>query len=176
MSNSFDNKIKEGLENFEMPYDAGAWAQLAEQLPVTGGAASGGSQFGWKAVAVIAVLVTTVATAWYMTDNKEIAETGFAPIERTEKVADKKKDAPVEVSINIEEEATGEITEVATPEKPEQIVIKSASEESTERKSEQLADEAKSVKPAHEDTQVTPWKNRINLIMLRQFLILKKSS
>ena len=156
MSNPFDNKIKEGLENFEMPYDAGAWAQLAEQLPVAGGAASGRSQFGWKAVAVIAVFVTTVATAWYLTDTKKIAESEPAPIEKIQKIVDKKKDASVGVSINSKEEASDETTEVATPEKPEQTVIEAASEESTERKSQQLADEAKSVEPAHEDTRVAP--------------------
>jgi gliding motility-associated-like protein len=160
MSNPLDNKIKESLENFEMPYDAGAWAQLAEQLPAAGGAASGGSQFGWKAVAVIAVLVTTVATAWYMSDTKEIAESEPAPIEKTEKVADKKKDAPVEVSINSKEEATDEVAVEQTPVKSEQnlaeVSNKKSITEPAEIKAEQLADEAKSIEPAHEDTQVAP--------------------
>lgn len=82
MSNPFDNKIKESLENFEMPYDAGAWAQMAEQLPTAGGAAAGSSQFGWKAVALVAVIATTVATAWYLTNDNEIVSENAIAIEQ----------------------------------------------------------------------------------------------
>lgn len=79
MNNPFDNKIKESLENFEMPYDAGAWTALEQQLPAaTGGAAGAG--LGWKAVAVVAVIATTVATALYLNqDNEPLVD--MVPIE-----------------------------------------------------------------------------------------------
>ena len=82
MSKPLDNKIKESLENFEMPYDAGAWAQMAEQLPPAGGAATGSSQFGWKAVALIAVIGTTIGTAFYLADNNEVVSENASAIEQ----------------------------------------------------------------------------------------------
>mgnify|MGYP002628643407 CR=1 FL=1 len=84
MNNPLDNKIKESLENFEMPYDAGAWAELAQQLPAAGTATSaGGSQIGWKAAALVAVLATTIATAWYFTNTDKTVITEDVAIEQT---------------------------------------------------------------------------------------------
>lgn len=54
MSNKFDDKIKEALENFEMPYDAGAWAQLEQQLPASSPPPA--SNRFWKIAAAIAVI------------------------------------------------------------------------------------------------------------------------
>jgi len=84
MSNSFDNKIKESLENFEMPYDANAWAEFEKQLPQSSGATTGGSQFGWKAVALVAVLATSVATIWYLNSYKEVVIADSAVVEQVE--------------------------------------------------------------------------------------------
>ena len=70
MSNSFDNKIKEILEKFEMPYDATAWAELEKQLPKSSGApAEGGTKSGLKVAALFALVATTVCTIWYI--NKD---------------------------------------------------------------------------------------------------------
>ena len=54
MSNSFDDKIKESLENFEMPYDANSWTEFEKPLPQGGCSAISSSQFGWKASALVA--------------------------------------------------------------------------------------------------------------------------
>ena len=67
----FDNRIRESLEGFEMPYDAGAWTALEQKLPAAPAGASG-SGMAWKAVAVIAVVVTTVATALYLNQETEL--------------------------------------------------------------------------------------------------------
>ena len=84
MSKSFDDKIKESLENFEMPYDANAWAQLETQLPQGGSASTGGNQLGWKAAALVAVLTTTVATIWYLNSNKNEIESESVVVEQVE--------------------------------------------------------------------------------------------
>lgn len=73
MSNPFDDKLKQSLEGFEMPYDAGAWAELAKQLPPEGTVVgSEVARFGWKGAAAIAVLVATVATVWYFNQYSEV--------------------------------------------------------------------------------------------------------
>ncbi|MCF8276811.1 MAG: gliding motility-associated C-terminal domain-containing protein [Flavobacteriales bacterium] len=69
MSNPFDNKLKESLEQFEMPYDANAWAELEKQLPKSGGAST--NRFSWKAAALIAVLASSVATLLYLNSDTE---------------------------------------------------------------------------------------------------------
>ena len=84
MSKSFDDKIKESLENFEMPYDANAWAQFETQLPQSGGASTGGNQLGWKVAALVAVLTTSVATIWFLNSNKNEAESESVVIEQAE--------------------------------------------------------------------------------------------
>ncbi|MFT7101800.1 MAG: gliding motility-associated-like protein [Bacteroidia bacterium] len=84
MSNPFNDKIKESLENFEMPYDANAWAEFEKQLPQSGGAATGGSQLGWKAVALVAALATSVATIWYLNSDKEGVISDSAVVEQVE--------------------------------------------------------------------------------------------
>jgi len=88
MSKSFDDKIKESLENFEMPYDANAWAQFETQLPQSGGASTGGNQLGWKAAALVAVLTTSVATIWYLNSNKNEAESESVVVEQVEATQD----------------------------------------------------------------------------------------
>ena len=162
MSNPFDNKIKESLENFEMPYDAGAWAQMAEQLPPAGTAASGGRQFGWKAVAVIAVLLTTVATAWYLTDDKEIAEADSVPIENAKHISNSKKETPATAPVNTKEEASDEVEEVATPADAEkntaEMAIDETVSEPAESKTEQLADDSNSTDLNQEKAQPTSKK------------------
>lgn len=77
MSNPFDDKIKQALEEFEMPYDANAWAELEKQLPKSGGAASGGNQFNWKLAALFAAVATIATTIWYVNrpEKTEVAET-----------------------------------------------------------------------------------------------------
>jgi len=86
MSNPFDSKIKESLDNFEMPYDANAWAEFEKQLPQSGGATTGGSQLGWKAAALVAVLATSVATMWYLNADKEITESESVVVEQLEAI------------------------------------------------------------------------------------------
>jgi|GEM_PF-940287 len=86
MSNPFDSKIKESLDNFEMPYDANAWAEFEKQLPQSGGATTSGSQLGWKAAALVAVLATSVATMWYLNADKEITESESVVVEQVEAI------------------------------------------------------------------------------------------
>lgn len=69
MNDSFDNKIKEALENFEMPYDANAWAELEKQLPSTPPAAAPASKSIWKWVAGAALVIA--AAAIVIVSNKE---------------------------------------------------------------------------------------------------------
>jgi PKD repeat protein len=72
MSNPFDDKLKQSLEAFEMPYDAGAWAELAKQLPPEGTVVGTEAvRFGWKGAAAIAVLVASFATVWYLSKDTE---------------------------------------------------------------------------------------------------------
>lgn len=72
MSNPFDDKIKEALENFEMPYDAGAWAQLEQQLPPqTPPAGTSGSGLGWKLAALFVVVAGVATTVWLTSPEKE---------------------------------------------------------------------------------------------------------
>ena len=84
MSNSFDDKIKESLENFEMPYDANAWTEFEKQLPQGGGSAISSSQFGWKATALVAALAVSVATIWYLNADKDVATSELAATEQLE--------------------------------------------------------------------------------------------
>ncbi|MFM1875629.1 MAG: hypothetical protein RL266_1366 [Bacteroidota bacterium] len=76
MNNSFDDKIRQSLENFEMPYDASAWAALEKQLPSSPTPVpSGSSTFGLKLVAGIALVATTAVCIWYFNsdDSKNMA-------------------------------------------------------------------------------------------------------
>jgi PKD repeat protein len=100
MSNQFDNKIKEALENFEMPYDAGAWAQLEQQLPAsTPPAASNG---WWKIAAGIVVVGGILTTVWLTQDNDQKV------VEETHE-AETVVDQPEETSVQPE---TTEVLEV----------------------------------------------------------------
>ena len=73
MSNSFDNKVKEALENFEMPYDAGAWADFEQQLPSNPpvGPTGGSSNGIWKIAAIIAVVGSVVTALWLSNSEQE---------------------------------------------------------------------------------------------------------
>lgn len=75
MSNPFDNKIKEALEQFEMPYDATAWAELEKQLPQAGGTPPGNG-LGLKLFGLFAAASLVLATIWYFNrpDTEKVAE------------------------------------------------------------------------------------------------------
>ncbi len=135
MSNPFDNKIKESLENFEMPYDATAWAEIADQLPPAGGAAAGSSQFGWKAVALIAIIATTVATAWYLTnDNETISEDAIAIEQPThEDIQEAIDNAP---SNTLEVASSEETVGVESSENTNAVKVMTSTEEKTTRHEE----------------------------------------
>lgn len=101
MNDSFDKKIKEALENFEMPYDANAWAELEKQLPTdTAAASNNGSSATWKWVGAIAVIATLTTVAILNQTNQEKKETALEELninaEDSEKSADKK---PVNVAV-----------------------------------------------------------------------------
>ncbi|MCB9186072.1 MAG: PKD domain-containing protein [Flavobacteriales bacterium] len=112
MNNSFDDKIREALENFEAPYDAGAWAAFEKQLPTNPAPASnaGSSNLGWKLAAVVTVAVVTVATVLYLNkDNDQITQSeqvevntptaGHQESETQQKVTEQETD---EVALNSE--------------------------------------------------------------------------
>lgn len=70
MKNSFDDKIKEAFENFEMPYDANAWAELEKQLPkhASAGNSGGGAFSTWKIAALVAV-AALATSIWYLSKD-----------------------------------------------------------------------------------------------------------
>lgn len=84
MDNSFDKKIKDSLENFEMPYDANAWAALDKKLPQTGAAPAATSSWAWKLGAFIAVVGTIATTAWYTNSINQNQSTELPKVEPTE--------------------------------------------------------------------------------------------
>lgn len=78
MSNSFDDKIKESLENFEMPYDAAAWTQIEKQLPSTPPAAAPNPSNTGKIAAVVGIVAIAGAAFWFtQTDEtpEQVTET-----------------------------------------------------------------------------------------------------
>ena len=111
MSNPLDDKIKEALENFEMPYDAGAWAQLEQQLPTSTPPAAAGSNSVWKIAAVFAVVGSIVATLWLSnTEDKEVADK-VSSIENVYKQPEKAVVKPIQV-----EQDENELPEPSTKE------------------------------------------------------------
>ncbi|MCF8464113.1 MAG: PKD domain-containing protein [Flavobacteriales bacterium] len=131
MSNPFENKIKESLENFEMPYDANAWAEFEKQLPKSGGTAAGGSQFSWKAVALVGVLATSVATIWYLNSDKEIAKSESVVVEQIETSQEQsvivvenssKLSEPVVVAKESEKISSSEMPQIADSKKVVEVV------------------------------------------------------
>ncbi|TNF31227.1 MAG: PKD domain-containing protein [Bacteroidetes bacterium] len=76
MSNSFDDKIKQALEDFEMPYDASAWAALEKQLPQVPTPTPAPSYSGWKIAAGVVIVSSAVATLWFLNqpEKKQEAE------------------------------------------------------------------------------------------------------
>ena len=73
MKNSFDDKIKEALENFEMPYDANAWAEFEQKLPSTptAGTSSSGGFSAWKIAALVAVVAIATSVWYFSKDDTE---------------------------------------------------------------------------------------------------------
>lgn len=65
MKDPFDDKIRQSLEGFEMPYDPKAWAELQEQLPKPASSAASGNA-GWKAFAIIGVVALSAVTYLYL--------------------------------------------------------------------------------------------------------------
>jgi PKD repeat protein len=160
MSNPFNDKIKESLENFEMPYDANAWAEFEKQLPQSGGAATGGSQLGWKAVALVAVLATSVATIWYLNSNKEVANSESVVVEQVE--------ATQEQSPMIEENGSElsepiilneESNKISPSEKPQIADSKTIAEHEADANTEaKSANSENAIEGANSETQKTEKK------------------
>ncbi|MBI1288158.1 MAG: PKD domain-containing protein [Flavobacteriales bacterium] len=115
MSNPFDDKIKQALEEFEMPYDANAWAELEKQLPQSGGAAPGGNQFNWKLAALFAAVATIATTIWYVNrpEKTDVAETTTETVvvETPEQNEVIESDDAIGVSGTHEERRTEAVTE-----------------------------------------------------------------
>jgi len=121
MKNSFDDKIKEALENFEMPYDANAWAEFEQQLPSTPAAGnSGGGTFStWKIAALVAV--AAVATSvWYFSkdDAESVPETEQVASETSHAVVNEEHatEINIENKVGVVEKADNEIAEANTTE------------------------------------------------------------
>ncbi|MCF8460244.1 MAG: PKD domain-containing protein [Flavobacteriales bacterium] len=155
MSNPFENKIKESLENFEMPYDANAWAQFEKQLPQSGGTATGGSRFSWKAVALVAVLTTSVATIWYLNADKEVAKSESVVVEQEEITQEQsviveknssQLSKPAVLAKESKEVSSSEKPQIADPKKVVEVVS-NPKLETKEVNSENVA------KPANSDIQ-----------------------
>lgn len=84
MNNPFDDKIRQSLENFEMPFDATAWAELEKQLPIDAPFVSNSSSsFGLKVAAGIALVAVTAVAVWYFNADEELAQTQEVTIETT---------------------------------------------------------------------------------------------
>lgn len=116
MSNSFDNKIKESLENFEMPYDAGAWAELEKQLPSNSApAAKSSSGKTGKIAAVISVLALAGGAIWFSQSDEKSTEKEPIVIEQSviEEKAETVSPAEEIPSIQSEQQPTVETTQVA---------------------------------------------------------------
>jgi len=133
MSNPFDNKIKESLDKFEMPYDANAWAEFEKQLPQGGGAATSGTQFSWKAAALVAVLAVSVATIWYLNADKEVATSDSVVTEQVE-VTQEQPFVIEENAVEVSEPAVlaEKSTTVSNSEKPRIAGSKAVGEEENE--------------------------------------------
>ena len=137
MSNPLDNKIKEALENFEMPYDAGAWAELAQQLPPAGtGATSTGGQFNWKGAAIVAGIVTTIATVWYLSSDVE-------PKENLPLIADQEE--VIDNETTSEDQAVEEVETVVAETSEKQNVVKKS--ETADESKVQTADNSAQPRP-----------------------------
>ncbi len=137
MSNPFDNKIKESLENFEMPYDANAWAEFETQLPQSGGAASGISQLGWKIAALFAVIATVATSVWYLNSDNELNQGDSITTEKVE----------------ITQEQTVTKENSSTPSEPTPVTEKSKQVIPSEKT--QIADSQKIVENARESSTET---------------------
>ncbi len=121
MNNSFDDKIKEALENFEMPYDANAWAAFEQQLPSTptAGTSSSGGFSTWKTAALVAV--AAIATSvWYFSkdDVESIPETKQVASETSHAVEneDHSTEITIENKVGVAEKTDNEIAEANSTE------------------------------------------------------------
>lgn len=99
MSNSFDDKIKQALEEFEMPYDANAWAELEKQLPQAAQTAPQSGNTGLKIAAGVVIVSSIVATLWFMNqpEKQQVSETSV-----TEEFANETSITEVPVSETVE--------------------------------------------------------------------------
>lgn len=135
MSNPLDDKIKEALENFEMPYDAGAWAQLEHQLPTSTPPASAGSSSAWKIAAVIAVVGSIATAIWFTNaDDTEVAEEA----NRTENIYEQPEKTVVK-PLQVEElenevvESTEEVETIAEEDKTDSEELATSETKSKEK-------------------------------------------
>ena len=142
MSNPLDKKIKESLENFEMPYDANAWVAFEKQLPPSAGGATGSSALSWKPAALITVLVASVATIWYLnTDNgnQQTESTTTSIPELTQETAASETEPTFEESKTaVTEQATTKTTRMETL--PPTDVRSTAQKMAENRKNETVAE------------------------------------
>lgn len=152
MSNSFDDKIKESLENFEMPYDAGAWAELEKQLPSSSSpaATSSGSNSG-KIAAVIGVIALAGGAIWFSQPNDTPKEKEPIAIEQSviEEKAETEFPSEEAPTTQTEEKSSEELTKV-TEEKQDEPAV-SADENTNE---EPLAEPKESVVAQDETTEI----------------------
>ncbi len=88
MESNFDNKIKNSLDNYELPYDSNAWDQLSKKLDVSMPVKNKPRFKSWMAASVIAV---AVATAFYSTRPSETpTKNATSKLEKTELTSDNK--------------------------------------------------------------------------------------
>lgn len=116
MSNPLDNKIKEALENFEMPYDAGAWAQLEQQLPPSTPPPTASKPSSiWKIAAGILIIGGIIGAVMLSeSDNEKISQDHVAkvqPIEQTPSEVVKPKEVKKSefMEVEVSEEPTAKV-------------------------------------------------------------------
>jgi len=82
MSNPFDDKIKQTLEGFEMPYDAAAWSQFETQLPAQTTPPASKSWLNWKSGLMIGAVATALVTVAVLSneDAEPVAEAENVPV------------------------------------------------------------------------------------------------
>lgn len=112
MSNSLDDKIKQALEEFEMPYDATAWTEFEKQLPARAAPTSGNSAL--KLAAGLVVVSTIVTTIWFLNrpDENRDAEplhieqlrtTGSVETNTDQQIAESEEVVPTDVKERVAE-------------------------------------------------------------------------
>lgn len=97
MSNSFDDKVKQALEEFEMPYDANAWAQLEKQLPQAAPTTPQSGNTGLKIAAGVVVVSSIVATLWFLNQPEKETVSEAPLVEETVVSESSEETASVEI-------------------------------------------------------------------------------